>query len=230
MFLIASIAYAISIFIDVSSYHIKFYVHDNNNVRYLLSLINIFQYTARAFVLVFVPIIAYYTETVKDKQLVWYIILLAHAFVVFLLLPLFSSRFASLFSKIVIVILNFCFGRSKEINLKQIKAPEKLVKSNKRMFGTYLIFFTSSYVAGFLFSASITFLYYLSFSYPDKALTLSSYTQIINVFGSLMFVLFIDPKIMSSIDKEEGYNEIKILTISRVLVHISLILLLLMIK
>jgi hypothetical protein len=59
---------------------------------------------------------------------------------------------------------------------------------------------------------------------------LSSFTQIINMFGSLILILFIDPKIMSSIDNEKGYNEIVLLTISRVSVHVVLVVLLLIIK
>jgi len=58
---------------------------------------------------------------------------------------------------------------------------------------------------------------------------LSSFAQIINMFGSLLLILFIDPKIMGLIDKEEGLFEIKLFTISRILVHISLIILLLLI-
>lgn len=231
MFLLASICYAFSIFIDVSSYHIKYYIQDNNNVRYLLSLVNIFQYSARAFVLVFVPITAYYTETIRDKDLVWLIIFLAHLFVVFLLLPLFNSKFSSFFSRIVIIILNIVFGKSKKINLRQISIPVKGNDNHEETkFLFNLIFFLISFIAGFFFSIGITFLYYLSFSFPQKALTLSSYTQIINMVGSLIFVLFLDPKIMSSIDSEKGYNEIRLLTASRITVHISLILLLYYIK
>ena len=78
MLTFASLAYAISIFIDLSSYFTKYYIQDKQNIRYLLSLINIYQYSARAFVLIFTPIAAYYTETVKDIDLVWLMILLCH--------------------------------------------------------------------------------------------------------------------------------------------------------
>ena len=91
-------------------------------------------------------------------------------------------------------------------------------------------FFIITFIAGFLFSISITFLYFLSFSFPQKALMLSSFTQIINMFGSLILILFIDPKIMSSIDEEKGYNEIELLTISRVSVHVVLVVILFIIK
>jgi hypothetical protein len=231
MIFIASISYALSIFIDLFSYHIKFYIQDKNNVRYLLSLVSIFQYSARAFVLIFVPIMAYFTETVKDKNIVWSITLMSHVLVVLFLLPLFSHRFTSYFSKLIINILNILFGKSKVINLKEIVRPVKnKIKPKKHFILKDVFFFSVSFVAGFLFSVSITFLYYLSFSYPQKALTLSSFTQIINVFGSLIFVLFIDPKIMGSIDKEEGYHEIKLLTKSRIFAHLSLIILLYFIK
>lgn len=231
MFLIASFAYAISIFIDVFAYHLKFNIHDNKNVRYLFSLINIFQFSARAFVLIFVPIMAYYTETIKDKMMVWEITLLSHIFVIFVLLPLYSNRFSYFFSKKIIQVLNIFFGKSKQINYLNINDIEKEnfpietnIKLNKTLFMTYC------YVSGFLFSFSITFLYYLSFSYPQKALTLTSYSQILNMFGVMILVLLIDPKIMSAIDNGRGHQEIKLITTARILVHVSLILVLLIIK
>lgn len=227
MFLIASFAYAMSIFIDVFTYHLKFNIHDNKNVRYLFSLINIFQFSARAFVLIFVPIMAYYTETIKNKEIIWEITLLSHVFVVLLLLPLYSNKFSYFLSKKIIQILNVIFGKSKQINYVRIDdlVSDNNINGGKAGLNKYL-FFSFTYMSGFLFSFSITFLYYLSFSYPQKALTLTSYSQILNMFGVLLLVLLIDPKIMSAIDKGEGHHEIKLLTTSRIFVHLSLILLL----
>ena len=230
IYVLAALSYAVSIFIDVSVYHLKYNIQDNKNVRYLLSLINIFQYSARAFVLLFMPIMAFITESLKDKDLVWNITILSHFFVVILLLPLFSSKFSSFLSIKVIEILNFIFGKSKKINLSQIQKKNNIIKDTPTLSLTNVLFFVITFIAGFLFSMSITFLYYLSFSFPQKALMLSSLTQIINMFGSLILVLFIDPKIMSCIDEEEGYHEISMLTMSRVIVHLILILILLIIK
>jgi hypothetical protein len=231
MFIIAAISYAISIFIDVFSYHLKLNIHDNNNVRYLFSLINIFQFSARAFVLIYIPIMAYYTETVKDKNIVWEITLLSHLFVVVILLSLYSNKFSQALSINIIKILNIIFGKSKKISLKkleEIKPRETniIIKSKFNRF--YFASFT--FISGFMFSYSITFLYYLSFSYPQKALTLTSYSQILNMIGVLLLVLLIDPRIMSSIDKGEGSEEIKLLTTSRILVHITLLIILVLIK
>ena len=228
--ILAAFSYATSIFVDVSAYHLKYYIHDSKNVRYLLSLINIFQYSARAFVMIFIPIMAFLTETLKDKALVWNVTILSHILVLIFLMPLFSNKFASYFSFKVIKILNFIFGNSKKLNLNIIQtkiSPKKNINylNFKNLFFSFVCF-----VAGFLFSISITFLYYLSFSFPQKALTLSSFTQIINMFGSLILILFVDPKIMSSIDNEEGNQEIRLLTFSRFLVHLTLILLLGIIK
>lgn len=231
MFIIASISYAISIFIDVFTYHLKLNIHDNKNVRYLFSLINIFQYSARAFVLIFIPIMAYYTETVKDKNIVWEITLLSHLFVVVILLSLYSNKFSQALSINIIKILNVIFGESRKMSLEkldQIK-PTEANTINKSKFNK-LFFVSFTFISGFMFSYSVTFLYYLSFSYPQKALTLTSYSQILNMIGVLLLVLLIDPRIMSSIDKGEGLEEIKLLTTSRILVHITLLIILLLIK
>ena len=55
-------------------------------------------------------------------------------------------------------------------------------------------------------------------------------TQLINMFGSIILILFIDPRIMGAIDDGAGYKEIKILTTSRILVHITLVLILICIR
>ena len=225
MFIIAAIAYAFSIFIDVSVYHFKYYIQDNKNTRHLLSLINIFQYCSRGFILIFAPIMAFVTESVKDKNEVWLITIVAHFLVILFLLPLYSYRFTSSFSIVVIEILNRFFGKSKPVQLEKIRKHSREVN----LFSKNWVLFASNYIAGFLFSISITFLYYVSFSFPQKALILSSMTQLINMFGSIILILFIDPRIMGAIDDGAGYKEIKILTTSRILVHITLVLILIFI-
>lgn len=226
MFIIAAIAYAFSIFIDVSVYHFKYYIQDNKNTRHLLSLINIFQYCSRGFILIFAPIMAFVTESVKDKNEVWLITIVAHFLVILFLLPLYSYRFTSSFSIVVIEILNKFFGKSKPVQLEKIRKHSREVN----LFSKNWVLFASNYIAGFLFSISITFLYYVSFSFPQKALLLSSMTQLINMFGSIILILFIDPRIMGAIDDGAGYKEIKILTTSRILVHITLVLILIFIR
>ena len=226
MFIIAAIAYAFSIFIDVSVYHFKYYIQDNKNTRHLLSLINIFQYSSRGFILIFAPIMAFVTESVKDKEEVWFITILAHFLVILFLLPLYSYRFTSSFSILVIEVLNRFFGKSKPVQLEKIRKHSRDVN----LFSKNWVLFASNYIAGFLFSISITFLYYVSFSFPQKALILSSMTQLINMFGSIILILFIDPRIMGAIDDGAGYKEIKILTTSRILVHITLVVILICIR
>lgn len=228
MFVIASITYAISIFIDIFTYHLKFHIHDSKNLRYIFSLINIFQYSARAFVLIYAPIMAYYTETVKDMTLVWQTTLMCHFFVILFILPLFSKNFSLKISKKVIVLLNIFFGKSKKINFENIKISEEIENEQQKKPQKYF-FFLITYMSGFLFSFSTTFLFYLTFYYPTKALTLTSYSQIINMIGVLILVLLIDPKIMAAIDKGKGHEELKLLTTSRIFVHLSLIVILLFI-
>lgn len=228
MFVIASITYAISIFIDIFTYHLKFHIHDSKNLRYIFSLINIFQYSARAFVLIYAPIMAYYTETVKDMTLVWQTTLMCHFFVILFILPLFSKNFSLKISKKVIVLLNIFFGKSKKINFENIKISEEIENEQQKKPQKYF-FFLITYMSGFLFSFSTTFLFYLTFYYPTKALTLTSYSQIINMIGVLILVLLIDPKIMTAIDKGKGHEELKLLTTSRIFVHLSLIVILLFI-
>ena len=113
LYFLAAISYAISIFIDVSVYHLKYRIQDNRNIRYLLSLINIFQYSARAFVLLFMPVMAFVTESLKDKLLVWNITFLSHFLVVVFLIPLLYNRFSINFSIKVVQILNYILENQK---------------------------------------------------------------------------------------------------------------------
>ena len=227
MFIVASIAYAFSIFIDVSVYHFKYYIQDNNNTRHILALINIFQYFSRGFILIFIPVMAYTTESIKDKNEVWSITIMAHFLVILFLLPLYSFKFTNSFSTKIIKILNRFFGKSKPVQLLEIKKRTEIGIS---VFSNNWILFVTNYIAGFLFSISITFLYYISFYFDQKALILSSLTQFINMFGSMLIILFIDPRIMGAIDDGGGSKEIHILTSSRILVHITLVLILILIR
>lgn len=227
MYLIAAFSYSISIFIDVFSYHLKVYISDNKNLRYIFSLINIFQFSARAFMLIYMPIMAYFTETIKDKHLVWNATLLSHFFVVLIISPLLYRDFSVNLCLKIIRMLNRIFGKHKNLNFTNTLKNEMLIKENKTN-KIYFVFLT--YSSGFIFSFSMTFLYYLTFYFPTKALTLSSYSQVINMIGMLILVLLIDPKIMSSIDSGGGEEEIRLLTKSRILAHLSLIILLFAIK
>jgi hypothetical protein len=230
MFLLAAISYGFSIFIDVAAYHLKLHVHDIKNLRYLFSLINVFQFSARAFVLIFIPMMAYYTETVKDMNLVWMITLYSHLFVILLLLPLLFKKFSFKFSIAVIMLLNRVLGKNKKLRLVKNLKLENLEDLPKERLISKILFSGSIFISGFFFSVGITFIYYLSFWYPEKSLTLVSYSQIINMIGSILLILFIDPKIMSSIDVGAGQKEINILTRNRIFVHIFLIFLLFVIK
>lgn len=227
MFILASIAYALSIFIDVSVYHFQYYIQDKKNTRHLLSLINIFQYCSRGFILIFIPIMAYTTESIRDKNKVWLITIIAHFLVILFLIPLYSYRFTKGLSTKLIQILNTFFGKSKPIILENIK--RKTDNDLSEFFNNWILFSTN-YIAGFLFSISITFLYYISFYFDKKILMLSSLTQFINMFGAMLLILFIDPKIMGAIDDGKGYIEIHVLTSSRILVHITLVLILIFIR
>ncbi|WP_084673532.1 hypothetical protein [Flavobacterium segetis] len=123
--------------------------------------------------------------------------------------------------------LNRFFGKSKAIHLREI--IERPTREPSIISNNWTLFVTN-YIAGFLFSFSITFLYYISFYFDQKALLLSSLTQFINMFGSMLIILFIDPRIMGAIDDGRGNNEIHILTSSRILVHVTLVILLIFIK
>jgi hypothetical protein len=75
-------------------YHLKNQIDVSNNFRYNFSLINIFQYTARLFILIFTPILAFYAEKINDKNLVINVLLLSHFLTMMFLLLLTNYRFS----------------------------------------------------------------------------------------------------------------------------------------
>jgi hypothetical protein len=53
----------------MASHYLKFNLNDIKNLSCLFSLINVFQFSARAFVLIFIPVMTYFTEKVKNIDL-----------------------------------------------------------------------------------------------------------------------------------------------------------------
>lgn len=229
LFIVAPLMYALSIYVDMFTYHLKFNLHDGKNYRYLFSLINVFQYSSRAFVLIFAPIMAYYTETIKDKNLIWQMILLCHILVIVLVIPLYNRNYSRKLSSFFIQKLNLILGKpeyKKSFSVDMNPVEEKKTKIETKSDVVFVLF---SFVAFLIFSFSMTFLYYIAFHYPNKVLMLSSYSQLLNAFGAMSILLFIDPRIMAAIDKGDGIKELNFLTTSRILAHSVLIITLLFI-
>lgn len=80
--------------------------------------------------MIFIPIMAYTTESIKDKNEAWMIKILAHLLVILFLLPLYSFNFTSAFSIKIIQLLNRLFGKSKPIvyeNMKGYSSNEEVL-------------------------------------------------------------------------------------------------------
>ena len=224
LFIIAPLMYALSIFVDVFTYHLKYNLHDGKNYRYLFSLINVFQYSARGFILVFVPIMAYYTESVKDETLIWLMILLAHLLVILLIFPLYHRKYSLFLSRFIITHLNRLLGK-KEYKKDFVVNLNPITTIEKQWHKADVLFFMFSLGAFLIYGFSMTFLYYIAYYYPQRALTLSSYSQILNMFGAMCILLFLDPRMMVSIDNGKGLKELNILTTSRIVAHFIIIIL-----
>lgn len=227
---LAPLLYALSIYIDMFTYHLKFNIHDGKNYRYLFSLINVFQYFARGFVLIFAPIMAYYTEEIKDKELIWQMTLWCHICTIILIFPLYSRDYSKKVSYFIIKKLNLFLGKreQKKNFFVQINPTEgQKVRIENR---GDVLFLGFSYIAFLIFSFSMTFLYYIAFHYPERVLMLSSYSQMLNAFGAMSILLFVDPKMMVAIDRGKGIKELNFLTTMRILAHITLIVVLIIIK
>lgn len=229
MYIIAAFLYAVSIFIDIFTYHLKNNIRDDINIRYIFSLINIFQYIARGFVLMFAPIMSFYTENIKDQNLIWISTLFCQIFVVIILLPTFNSVFSSKLSLFFLNTIHKVLGSKVDLNIK-LYSPSSARKISFSTIRNNGIFFCLAILAGFVFSVSITFIYYFSFYFPNNILMMSSISQFLNMIGAISLLMVIDPKIMKAIDNADATLEIHLYTISRIIVHVILIFLLFLLK
>lgn len=228
MFIVAAIAYAISIFIDVFVYHLKYQIDVSNDFRYNFSLINIFQYSARLFILIFSPILAYYAEKINDKNLVINTIILSHFFTMIVLFLLIDSRFSLKMASIILKLLSRLVNKKKIVNLNLVISNIKtdyFFKNKKHIIFVILVF-----ISGFCFSFSVTFTYLFYFYYKNYILLIFSFSQIINMVGSLINILIVDPRLMMKIDNNNGDYYIKLLTKTRFFVHFIIFLFLLILK
>jgi hypothetical protein len=81
------------------------------------------------------------------------------------------------------------------------------------------IFILLVFISGFCFSFSITFTYLFYFYYKKIILLIFSLTQTINMVGSIINILIIDPRLMIQIDKNNGFYFVNLLTKTRFFVH-----------
>jgi hypothetical protein len=229
MYIIAALAYAISIFIDVFVYHLKFRVQVEHNYRYSFSLIYIFQYSARFFILIFTPIISFYTEKINNIEIVIDTLLLCHFFTLLMLLLINNNKISVNISKIIYNILSLLVYKNKKSSFNIIESKISIEKKDvfqKRN----LIFISLVFISGLCFSSSITFTYLFYFYYKHSILLIISISQFVNMFGSIINLLIIDPRLMIKIDNNDGYFFVKALTKTRILVHLFLILLITVFK
>lgn len=219
---IGCLSYAISIFIDVFVWHFRFYTFHEANNRYLVSMSNILQYSARAFILLFGPIMAYYTEKFNDVSLIFWSTVVSHIIVIILVLITLNATFCSKLSSILLKILNFHKVPldEKMVKVNILKAEAEVLDFN---FTKYKLLTVACTAASFFFAVGGSLIYYLSFYFPKRVLFMTTQAQIINMFGTLLFVLLIDPTISKKMDINKGYAEIRVYTYARIIAHILLI-------
>ncbi len=219
---IGCLSYAISIFIDVFVWHFRYYTFHETNNRYLISMSNILQYSARAFILLFGPIMAYYTENFNDVNIIFWATIVSHIIVIMLVLITLNAGFCSKLSSMLLKVLNFhkVALDEKMISINVTKAAEEVIFFK---LAKYKILLFACTAASFFFAVGGSLIYYLSFYFPKRVLFMTSQAQIINMFGTLLFVLLIDPTISKQMDINKGYAEIRVYTYSRMIAHLLLI-------
>lgn len=219
---VGCLSYAISIFIDVFVWHFRFYTFHEANNRYLVSMSNILQYSARAFILLFGPIMAYYTEKYNNLDIIFWSTVVSHVIVIVLVLVTLNAAFCSKLSALLLKMLNFHKVPldHKMVKVNILKAADEI--SVFRM-GKYKMLTLACTAASFFFAVGGSLIYYLSFYFPKRVLFMTTQAQIINMFGTLLFVLLIDPTISKQMDVNKGYAEIRVYTYARILAHILLI-------
>lgn len=215
----ALLSYPLSIFIDASAYNLKRLLKKGAEARYWLSVIYIYQYTARVFMVVFIPSMSLSTENFGDFNFISVIIIsIQLATALILIVSAIKLRIVDNLAMRVLAFLAYftgknnidkSFDRSREL---AVKSTLSAVFSNKLFYMSFL----SQALVGF----SMTFIYVFSFYYPNNILFLNSVTQILNMFAVSILLIFIDPYVMGKFDSiGSGKEELLLIYVSRGLAH-----------
>jgi len=212
------ICYPLSMFFDIGVYNLKFILKKESNFRYWMSIIQVFQYFARIFMVIFIPAMSYLTEVYKDSNLIFNISISVHfisALLITFSLILFSK--VNQVNLFLVKIINSFTG--KENISDGFKAKELSNKFPSNIFTRKL--FITSFISHFFVAISMTYIYVVSFYFRDLILTLNSFTQILNMIAIAILLIVVDPRVMVSFDKKGGGEvQLKVIYISRVLAHL----------
>lgn len=211
------ICYPASMFFDITVYNLKFILKKDSNFRYWMSTIQVFQYSARLFMVIFIPAMSYLTEAYNDFNLIINITVVIHfAAAIIILLSLFFFTKVNQISLFFIKIINRFTGNEKisdGFELKKINYgfPTNLFKRK---------LFITSFISHFFVAISMTYIYIVSFYFRDLILTLNSFTQILNMIAISLLLIIVDPRVMKSFDRKgAGDDQIKVIYLSRTLAH-----------
>ncbi|MFK7049189.1 hypothetical protein V3Q77_04730 [Flavobacterium davisii] len=172
---------------------------------------------------------AYLSENIRDQDLVWWATLLCQVVVIIFLVPTFICKYTLTLSYKVFNIINTIVGKKHLIQFHKPNIQHYSLEDIFFSLRSNIMFFLFSFISGIVFSFSTTFIYYFSFFYKNNILMMSSVSQFLNMFGAMSILLKIDPIIMKAIDRNEGLLEIYLLTLSRILGHIFLVIILLVV-
>ena len=230
LYILAGICYSISILIDVFVWHLRYYFRFKTNLMYIMSLIIIFQFIARGFILIFNPVMSYLTDKLQNPNSVWGATMMSHLFVLIFLILTFNVKLSKKAAYLIILVLS----KNQEIQVLPIESSSmwisELLKKSRSEKLKYFYFVFFAIIASAFYALGISFLYFLSFSYKNEILILNSFTQIVNMFGTLIFLLYIDPIIYRAFDRKEGFIEINLYALSRMMAHLFIIMVLLIMK
>ena len=216
----AAISYPLSIFIDVSVYNLRFLLIGKKGVKYWLSQLTVYQYIARFFMLIFIPITAYITESFQSLETTSAILITAH-FGVIIILGLSINFFKSTSKLCLFFVQKLNFNKNTNSLSDAFLLPIGLIESFNLLKPDSIKLFLSSLISQFLISISMTVIFILNFIYRDSILFFNSLTQGLNMFASIILFLYIDPKVMQSFDREYGgQNNLKIIYYSRMIAHL----------
>ena len=212
------VCYPISMLFDISVYNLKFILKKESNFKYWMSIIQVFQYFARIFMVIFIPAMSYLTEVYKDYNLVFNISISIH-FISALLIAFSLILFSKVNQVNLFLVKRINFFTGKQNISEGFKAKGLSNNFPSNIFARKLFF--TSFISHFFVAISMTYIYVVSFYFRDLILTLNSFTQILNMIAIALLLIVVDPRVMVSFDRKGGGDdEIKVIYISRILAHL----------
>lgn len=196
------IALAVSFFIETSSWWIRIYASANNVGQYISSS-NIYLYGGRFFALVFSLLLAIEIESGSNSFNIAVLFCISFFASALLQIPLFHHKSRLFLIKNLSVLLSL---PSSKFETFEENVSDEFEINN---------LFTATLASTILFSIGISMPLFIASIFVENRLVISNLGQLINSFGMIILLFFVDKKLYSSLDNGYLFQTVQVYSLAR---------------